>query len=185
MSRIGKKVITLPASVTVNVSDDNMVTVKGPKGTLTRTIDPDIKVEVAEGEVNVSRPTEQKRHKAMHGLYRALINNMVIGVSEGYKAELEVVGVGYKASVNNNVLEMSLGYSHGIFFAIPSEVKASATMEKGQNPKVQLESIDKELLGQIAAKIRSFRKVEPYKGKGIRFVGEQIRRKAGKAAAKK
>ncbi|MDF7821974.1 50S ribosomal protein L6 [Runella sp. MFBS21] len=185
MSRIGKKPITLPANVTVSVSDENIVTVKGPKGSLSRAIDRDITIEVEGTELVVSRPTEQKRHKAMHGLYRALINNMVTGVSEGYKAQLEIVGVGYKASVNNNVLEMSLGYSHGIYFAVPSEVKITATMEKGQNPKVFLECIDKELLGQIAAKIRSFRKVEPYKGKGIRFVGEEIRRKAGKAAAKK
>jgi large subunit ribosomal protein L6 len=185
MSRIGKKPITLPANVTVSVSDENVVTVKGPKGTLSRAIDRDIKVEVEGLTLQVVRPTEQKRHKALHGLYRALINNMVVGVHEGYKAELEIVGVGYKATVNNNVLELSLGYSHGIFFALPAEVKASATMEKGQNPKVFLESIDKELLGQMAAKIRSFRKVEPYKGKGIRFVGENIRRKAGKAAAKK
>jgi large subunit ribosomal protein L6 len=185
MSRIGKKPITLPANVTISVSDDNVLTVKGPKGTLTRDIDRDIKVEIEGSELTVVRPTEQKRHKALHGLYRSLINNMVTGVSEGYKAQLEIVGVGYKASVNNNILELSLGYSHGIFFAVPSEVKVSATMEKGQNPKVFLECIDKELLGQIAAKIRSFRKVEPYKGKGIRFVGEQIRRKAGKAAAKK
>jgi len=185
MSRIGKKPITLPENVTITVSDENIVTVKGPKGTLHRSIDRDIKVEVEGSELVVARPTEQKRHKALHGLYRSLISNMVTGVSEGYKAQLEVVGVGYKATVNNNVLEMSLGYSHGIFFAIPSEVKATATMEKGQNPKVFLECIDKELLGQIAAKIKSFRKVEPYKGKGIRFVGEQIRRKAGKAAAKK
>lgn len=185
MSRIGKKPITLPANVTVSVSDENIVTVKGPKGSLSRAIDRDITIEVEGTELVVNRPTEQKRHKAMHGLYRALINNMVTGVSEGYKAQLEIVGVGYKASVNNNVLEMSLGYSHGIYFAVPSEVKITATMEKGQNPKVFLECIDKELLGQIAAKIRSFRKVEPYKGKGIRFVGEEIRRKAGKAAAKK
>lgn len=185
MSRIGKKPITLPANVTVSVSDENVVTVKGPKGTLNRVIDRDIKVEIEGATLQVVRPTEQKRHKALHGLYRALINNMVVGVSEGYKAELEIVGVGYKATVNNNVLELSLGYSHGIFFALPSEVKATATMEKGQNPKVFLESIDKELLGQMAAKIRSFRKVEPYKGKGVRFIGENIRRKAGKAAAKK
>jgi large subunit ribosomal protein L6 len=170
MSRIGKKPITLPANVTVSVSNENVVTVKGPKGTLSRVIDRDITVEIEGTTLQVVRPTEQKRHKALHGLYRALINNMVVGVNEGYKAELEIVGVGYKATVNNNVLELSLGYSHGIFFALPAEVKASATMEKGQNPKVFLESIDK---------------VEPYKGKGIRFVGENIRRKAGKAAAKK
>jgi large subunit ribosomal protein L6 len=185
MSRIGKKPVELPANVSVSVSSDNMVTVKGPMGTLERTIDPDIKVEVEGTTLQVSRPTEQKRHKAMHGLYRSLISNMVTGVSEGYKINLEIVGVGYKAVANNNVLELSLGYSHGILMAIPSELKISATMEKGQNPKVFLEGIDKELIGQVAAKIRSLRKVEPYKGKGIRFVGEQVRRKAGKAAAKK
>jgi large subunit ribosomal protein L6 len=185
MSRIGKKPITIPASVTVTVSEDNNVVVKGPKGSLNRSVNPDIKVEIEGSELNVSRPTEQKRHKALHGLYRSLINNMVQGVSEGYKLELEIVGVGYKASAQNNILELSLGYSHSIFMSVPPEVKVQALMEKGQNPKIILESIDKELIGQVAAKIRSLRKVEPYKGKGIRFVGEQIRRKAGKAAAKK
>jgi large subunit ribosomal protein L6 len=185
MSRIGKKPIELPANVSVSVSSDNVVTVKGPKGSLVRTVDQDIKVEIEGTTLQVNRPTEQKRHKAMHGLYRSLINNMVVGVSEGYKIDLEIVGVGYKATANNNVLELSLGYSHSIFMAIPSELKVSATMEKGQNPKVFLEGIDKELIGQVAAKIRSLRKVEPYKGKGVRFVGEQVRRKAGKAAAKK
>jgi large subunit ribosomal protein L6 len=185
MSRIGKKPISLPANVSVSVSSDNIVTVKGPKGTLDRSIDPDIKVAIEGAELKVERPTDQKRHKALHGLYRALINNMVQGVSEGYKAELEIVGVGYKAVSANNILELTLGYSHAIFMSIPTELKVQTSMEKGQNPKVILEGIDKELLGQVAAKIRSLRKVEPYKGKGIRFVGENIRRKAGKSAGKK
>ena len=185
MSRIGKKIISLPANVTVSVASGNVVTVKGPKGTLNRTIDPDITVKIEGTDLSVERPTEQKRHKALHGLYRSLINNMVVGVSEGYRKEMEIVGVGYKATANGQILELSLGYSHGLFVMIPSELKVTAAMEKGQNPKVTLEGIDKELIGQIAAKIKSLRKVEPYKGKGIRFVGEQVRRKAGKAAAKK
>ncbi len=184
MSRIGKKVIIIPAGVTVTV-DKNNVSVKGPKGSLARTIDPDITVELEGSEMTVVRPTEQKRHKALHGLYRSLINNMVIGVSEGYKAEMEIVGVGYKASNQGNILELALGYSHGVFVQIPTELKVTTSMEKGQNPKVTLEGIDKELVGQVSAKIRSLRKIEPYKGKGIRFVGEQIRRKAGKTGGKK
>ncbi len=185
MSRIGKKLIQIPANVSISVSSDNVVTVKGPKGTLTRVVNPDITIHIEGSELKVNRPTEQKRHKAMHGLYRALINNMVIGVSDGYKIDLEIVGVGYKAIAVNNILELSLGFSHSVFMAIPAEVKVNATMEKGQNPKVFLECNDKELIGMVAAKIRSLRKVEPYKGKGVRFVGETIRRKAGKAAAKK
>lgn len=184
MSRIGKKPIALPSDVTLTV-DKSVVTVKGPKGTLTQAIDPDIAVAVEEGQIQVTRPTDQKRHKALHGLYRALVNNMVVGVSTGYKTELEVVGVGYKASVANNVLELNLGYSHNVFLAMPGEIKVSAVTEKGQNPKVILEGIDKQLIGDVAAKIRSLRKVEPYKGNGIRFVGEVIRRKAGKSASKK
>ncbi|MET3125194.1 large subunit ribosomal protein L6 [Arcicella rosea] len=184
MSRIGNKIITLPAGVVVTI-DKNHVSVKGPKGTLERTIDPDIIVEVEGVELAVKRPTEQKRHKALHGLYRSLINNMVIGVSEGYKSQMEIVGVGYKASNQGNILELSLGYSHAVFVQIPSELKVTTAMEKGQNPKVTLEGIDKELIGQVSAKIRSLRKIEPYKGKGIRFVGEQIRRKAGKTGGKK
>jgi large subunit ribosomal protein L6 len=185
MSRIGKKPISLPANVSVTVSSDNVVTVKGPKGTLNRSIDPDISVAIEGTELSVARPTEQKRHKALHGLYRALINNMVQGVNEGFKLDLEIVGVGYKATAANNILELSLGYSHAVVMAIPAEIEVKATMEKGQNPKVFLQGIDKELLGQVAAKIRSLRKVEPYKGKGIRFVGEQVRRKVGKATGKK
>ena len=185
MSRIGNKVITLPASVTVSVASDNTVSVKGPKGSLSQKVDSDISVEIDGAIITVKRPTEQKRHKALHGLYRSLINNMVIGVSEGFKADMEIVGVGYKATNTGNLLELTLGYSHGIFMQIPSELKVTTAMEKGQNPKVSLEGIDKQLVGQVAAKIRSLRKVEPYKGKGIRFVGEQIRRKAGKTGGKK
>ena len=184
MSRVGNKVITLPAGVTVTV-EKSTVTVKGAKGTLTRSIDPDITVEIEGSELRVQRPTDQKRHKALHGLYRALINNMVVGVNDGFKKEMEIVGVGYKASNQGNLLELALGYSHAIFMQIPAELKVTTAMEKGQNPKVTLEGIDKELIGQVSAKIRSLRKVQPYKGKGIRFVGEQIRRKAGKAGGKK
>ncbi|QKZ15489.1 50S ribosomal protein L6 [Spirosoma sp. KUDC1026] len=185
MSRIGKKLIALPTNVTLSVDDRNIVTVKGPKGTLTQAVDPDISVAVEDGQIQVTRPTEQKRHKALHGLYRALVNNMVTGVSEGFKLDLEVIGVGYKASVTNNVLELQLGYSHNVYVAVPQEVKVTAVTEKGQNPKVYLEGSDKQLLGDVAAKIRSLRKVEPYKGKGIRFIGEQVRRKAGKSSSKK
>ncbi len=185
MSRIGKKIIEVPAGTTVSVDGENVVSVKGPKGTLTRAINKEMIVEIENGELRVERPTEQKRHKALHGLYRSLINNMVVGVSTGYRRELEVVGVGYKATSTNNVLDLSLGYSHSIIMEIPKEISVSTVTEKGQNPKVILEGIDKELIGDVAAKIKSLRKVEPYKGKGIRFVGEKIRRKAGKAAAKK
>ena len=183
MSRIGKAPINLPAGVTVELKDA-VVTTKGPKGSLDQQIDEDFEVKVDGTVVTVGRPTDQKRHKALHGLYRSLINNMVIGVSEGYKKELELVGVGYKASVQGNVLELNLGYSHNIFMALPDSIKVTAETKKGQNPIVTLESTDKQLIGQVAAKIRSLRKVEPYKGKGIRFVGEIVRRKAGKTAAK-
>jgi large subunit ribosomal protein L6 len=185
MSRIGKKIITLPAGVTVDISAGNLVTVKGPKGTLSQQIDQDIIVNIEDGVLTVARPTEQKRHKAMHGLYRSLINNMVVGVSEGYKKDLEIIGVGYKAANQGNILELSLGYSHAIFMAIPSEIKVVTAMEKGKSPMVSLEGIDKQLIGQVAAKIKSLRPVEPYKGKGVRFLGEQVRRKAGKAGGKK
>jgi large subunit ribosomal protein L6 len=167
------------------VSAHGLVTVKGPKGTLTQDVNPDIEVKVEGQEVVVSRPTDSKRHKSMHGLYRSLINNMVIGVSEGYKRDLELVGVGYKATNQGQVLELSLGYSHNIFFALPQSVSLKTETPKGKNPIITLEAIDKELIGQIAAKIKSLRKVEPYKGKGVRFVGEQVRRKAGKTAGKK
>lgn len=183
MSRIGRQPVTIPAGVNVSFAD-NKVTVKGTKGELSQAIDPEFKVKIEDGEVIVERPTEQKRHKAMHGLYRALIANMVTGVSKGYKIDLELVGVGYKANTQSNVLELSLGYSHNVFLAVPPEIKVQAAQEKGANPIISLQGIDKQLIGQIAAKIRTLRKVEPYKGKGIRFVGEQVRRKAGKAAAK-
>jgi large subunit ribosomal protein L6 len=185
MSRIGKKPITLPANVTLTVASDNVVTVKGPKGTLTQEVDPDIKVSTVDGEIVVERPTEQKRHKALHGLYRALVNNMVEGVSNGYKIQLEIVGVGYKATATNNILELSLGYSHNIYLAVPKEIKVTTLTEKGKNPTITLEGIDKQLVGQVAAKIKSLRKVEPYKGKGVRVAGETVRRKAGKTASKK
>lgn len=184
MSRIGKLPIALPANVEVTLNPDNLVTVKGPKGTLETQVDRDIQLSKEDGQVVVTRPTEQKRHKAMHGLYRSLINNMIVGVSTGYKEQLELVGVGFKATASNNILELSLGYSHNIFLALPKEVTASAVTEKGKAPVIILESIDKQLIGQVAAKIRSLRKVEPYKGKGIRFVGEDVRRKAGKTASK-
>jgi len=185
MSRIGKKIIEIPSGTTISVDGETVISVKGPKGTLTRAIDKDMTVKIEGNELQVERPTEQKRHKALHGLYRSLISNMVTGVSMGYRRELEVVGVGYKATATNNVLDLSLGYSHGIIMEIPKEISVTTLTEKGQNPKVILEGIDKELIGDVAAKIKSLRKVEPYKGKGIRFVGEKVRRKAGKAAAKK
>jgi large subunit ribosomal protein L6 len=185
MSRIGKKPIELPNGVSITIDAQNNVIVKGPKGSLSQNVDADIKLALEGNVLTVERPTEQKRHRAMHGLYRALVNNMVQGVTEGYKIELEIIGVGYKASVSGNLLEMSLGYSHGIFLQIPMEIKISALTEKGKNPIVTLEGIDKQLIGQIAAKIKSLRKVEPYKGKGIRVLGETVRRKAGKTAAKK
>ena len=184
MSRIGKLPINLPNNTEVNIANDNVVTVKGPKGTLTTAVDKDIIVKQEDNQIVVERPTEQKRHKALHGLYRSLINNMVIGVSEGYREQLELVGVGYKATVQGDVLELALGYSHNIFMTLPAEVSATAVTEKGKAPVITLESNDKQLIGQVAAKIRSLRKVEPYKGKGIRFVGEVIRRKAGKTASK-
>ncbi len=184
MSRIGKKPISLPSGVSVKVSADNVVTVKGPKGSLTQEIHPDIKLSIGDGEVVLERPTEQKRHKSLHGLYRTLVSNMVEGVSNGYKKELELVGVGYRASAQNNILELNLGYSHNIFMGIPNEISVKAETAKGKNPIVTLEGIDKQLIGQVAAKIRSYRKVEPFKGKGIRFVNEVVRRKAGKTAAK-
>ena len=184
MSRIGKKPVTIPTGVTVSVSATNVVTVKGPKGELTETVDRDIKVEVKDGHVEVTRPTDQIRHRAMHGLYRSLISNLVKGVTEGYKKNLELVGVGYKASNTGNLLDLSLGYSHNIIFEVPKELKVATAQEKGQNPQISLEGIDKQLIGQVAAKLRSLRKPEPYKGKGVRYVGEVVRKKAGKAAGK-
>jgi large subunit ribosomal protein L6 len=185
MSRIGKLPITLPAKVEVSVAADNTVTVKGPKGALSQKIDPDIKVKLEGETLTVERPTEQKRHKAMHGLYRALISNMVTGVSNGYTREMEIIGVGYRVESQGNLVTFTLGYSHPVMFHIPSELKVTTAMEKGSPPLIRLEGIDKELLGQVCAKIRSFRKPEPYKGKGIIFKGEQVRRKAGKTAGGK
>ncbi len=184
MSRIGKAPIAIPGNVTLDISAGNLVTVKGPKGELKQQVDPDLSIKMEEGEVVVSRPTEQKRHKAMHGLYRSLIANMIEGVSEGFVKELELVGVGYRADNTGQLLTLMLGYSHPIMFAVPDEVKLETISEKSKNPVVRLESHDKQLIGQIAAKIRAFRAPEPYKGKGIRFKGEEIRRKAGKTAAK-
>ncbi len=183
MSRIGKLPVTIPSGVTFTYAN-NVVTIKGPKGELKQAIEPDFKLTNENGTVTIERPTDQKRHKSLHGLYRALIANMVEGVSKGYKTNMELIGVGYKATAANNVLELSLGYSHNVFMAVPAEVKVTATQEKGGNPTIVLEGADKQLVGQVAAKIKSLRKVEPYKGKGIRFVGEYVRRKAGKAAAK-
>lgn len=184
MSRIGKAPVVVPSGVTVSVDSANVLTVKGPKGELKQEIDRDITVEVVDNKVNFKRPTDQIRHRALHGLYRALVANMVGGVTNGYKKELELVGVGYKASAQGNLLDLSLGYSHNIIFEIPKELKVTAGQEKGENPKVVLEGIDKQLLGQVAAKLRSLRKPEPYKGKGVKYRGEQVRRKAGKAAGK-
>ena len=183
MSRIGKLPINLPEGVEIKVSDDNIVTVKGKLGELTQAVDQDIKVKVEEGQIIVERLTEEKRHKALHGLYRSLIANMVTGVSEGYKIVQEMVGVGYKAQANGQVLELSVGYSHNVVFELPEEVKVETLTERGKNPLITLTSHDKQLIGQVAAKIRSLRKPEPYKGKGIKYQGEEIRKKAGKAAA--
>ena len=184
MSRIGKLPITIPSGVSITVKD-NEVAVKGPKGELSCTINPDITVEIDNGVLEVKRPSEEKKHKSLHGLYRALINNMVVGVSEGYRKEMELVGVGYRVSNNGQILDFSLGYSHNIMLQLPKEVKVETKSERNKNPLVILESCDKELLGLVCAKIRSFRKPEPYKGKGIRFVGEVIRRKSGKSAGAK
>jgi large subunit ribosomal protein L6 len=185
MSRIGRAPITLPKNVSVEVMSGNVVKVKGPKGEMFQPVDQDIKVKIDQGIVTVERPTEQKRHKALHGTYRALLNNMIKGVSDGYKAELELVGVGYRADVSKNVLTLSVGYSHPVVVLLPSEIKASAKQDKGQNPIITLETYDKDLLGLVCSKVRSIRKPEPYKGKGIKFQGEILRRKAGKSAAKK
>ncbi|MGO4288923.1 50S ribosomal protein L6 [Chitinophaga sp. RAB17] len=184
MSRIGKSPIKLASGVTVSVSPSNEVTVKGPKGELKRNIDRDMKIEVKEGVLTIIRPTEQIRHKALHGLYRALLANMVTGVTDGFKKQLELVGVGYKAANNGQLLDLALGYSHNIIFEIPKELKVATLTEKGQNPKIMLEGIDNQLLGQVAAKIRGLRKPEPYKGKGVRYSDEVVRKKAGKSAGK-
>ena len=186
MSRIGKLPVSVPQGVSVTMGDDHVITVKGPLGTLTQKVDPDIDVTVEGGEIKVSRPTEQPRHRSMHGLYRALINNMVTGVSTGFTIKQELVGVGYRAEVKGQILEFSLGYSHGIHLMLPDEITATVeVVRKGANPILTLKSHDKQLLGMVAAKIRSLRKPEPYKGKGIKFVGERLRRKAGKSASSK
>lgn len=183
MSRIGNLPVNLPKGVTVTVSDTNEVSVKGPLGQLTQMVDKELKVEVVENQVLVSRPSESKNHKSLHGLYRALIGNMVEGVSKGYKKELELVGVGYRAEAKGQNLELSLGYSHDIILQLPGEVKVETKTERRSNPVITLTSIDKQLIGHVAAKIRSLRPPEPYKGKGIKFVGEQLRKKAGKSAS--
>ncbi|MDR1652342.1 MAG: 50S ribosomal protein L6 [Prevotellaceae bacterium] len=184
MSRIGKLPISLPKGVTIDIQN-NVVRVKGPKGELAQTVNPNIKVEVENGEVKISRSNDDKQNRAFHGLYRALINNMVTGVAEGYTKTLELVGVGYRVSNQGQILEFALGYSHNIFLKLPEEIKVETKSERNQNPLVILQSVDKQLLGQVCAKIRSLRKPEPYKGKGIRFKGEIVRRKAGKSATKK
>lgn len=184
MSRIGKAPVTVPGGVTVSVGNDNVVTVKGPKGELKQPIDRDIKVEVKDGEINISRPTDQIRHRALHGLSRALIANLVKGVTDGYTKKMELIGVGFKAANTGNILDLALGYSHNIIFEIPKELKVATEQLKGQNPTITLEGTDRQLLGQVAAKIRSLRKPEPYKGKGVRYAGEVVRKKAGKAAGK-
>ncbi len=183
MSRIGKLPVALPKGVTISISDDNVVSVKGPLGELTQIIDKDLKVEIVDNQIVITRPSESKNHKSLHGLYRALIANMVTGVSEGYKKELEIVGVGYRAEAKGQQLEMSLGYSHEIILEVPKEVKVETKTERRSNPVITLTCIDKQLIGHVAAKIRSLRPPEPYKGKGIKFVGEQLRKKAGKSAS--
>lgn len=185
MSRIGKMPIAIPSGVQITVSDKNLVTVKGKRGELKQQVDPDIIVKVENNELLVQRPTDQKRHRSMHGLYRSLLANMVTGVNDGFTVVQELVGVGYKATVTGQVLEMSLGYSHNIVFELPGEIEVSAVTERGKNPIVTMVSFDKQLIGQVAAKIRSLRKPEPYKGKGIKFAGEILKRKAGKSASDK
>ena len=183
MSRIGKLPITIPPKVTVT-QKDHVVTVKGPKGEMSQAINPAITVDLKDGVLTVSRPDDERQNRALHGLYRSLINNMVTGVSEGYKKQLELVGVGYRVSNTGNILEFSLGYTHPIFLQVPKEVTVETKTERNKNPMIFLESADKQLIGQVCAKIRSFRKVEPYKGKGVRFTGEVVRRKSGKSASK-
>ncbi|MDR3260507.1 MAG: 50S ribosomal protein L6 [Tannerella sp.] len=183
MSRIGKLPIQIPAGVTVTIKED-VVTVKGPKGELVQKVNPDIQISIDNGVLTLTRPSDERIHRAMHGLYRSLINNMVIGVSGGYKKALELVGVGYRASSTGQLLELALGYTHNIYLLLPNEIVLETKSERNKNPQILLESADKQLIGQVCAKIRSFRMPEPYKGKGIRFVGEEIRRKSGKSAAK-
>ncbi len=184
MSRIGKAPVNVPSGVQISISEKNLVTVKGPKGTLVQQVDPDMTMKQENGVLTVERPSDAKPHRSKHGLYRALIANMVKGVTEGYVVEQELVGVGYRATAKGQRLELSLGFSHQVALELPAEVKVSAAQEKGKNPIIRLESADKQLIGAVAAKLRSLRKPEPYKGKGVRFVGENVRRKAGKAAGK-
>jgi large subunit ribosomal protein L6 len=184
MSRVGNLPVQVTDSVTVDVGSNNFVTVKGPRGELSLQVDPDIKIAIDGGELVVSRPTDQKRHKAMHGLYRSLLNNMVSGVSEGYRRELEVIGVGFRAAITDGVLELALGFSHPIYFVPPEGIKVEIDTKRGKNTIIKIEGIDKQMVGQVAAKIRSLRPPEPYKGKGVRYVGEYVRRKAGKTAAR-
>jgi len=184
MSRIGKSPVTVPSGVQITISEKDLVTVKGPKGTLVQQVDPDMTLKQEEGVLTLERPSEAKPHRAKHGLYRSLIANMVKGVTEGYVIQQELVGVGYRAVAKGQRLELALGFSHQVALELPSEIKVSAAQEKGKNPIIRLESVDKQLIGAVAAKIRGLRKPEPYKGKGVRFVGENVRRKAGKAAGK-
>lgn len=184
MSRIGKQPVVIPGNVTVSVGKDNLLSIKGPKGELKQSIDRDINVAVKDGAIEITRPTDQIRHRALHGLYRSIVSNMVKGVTDGFKKDLELVGVGFKAANQGNVLDLALGYSHNIIFDVPKEIKVTTITEKGQNPKISLEGTDKQLLGQVAAKLRGLRKPEPYKGKGVRYSDEVVRKKAGKAAGK-
>ncbi len=185
MSRIGKLPITIPSAVSLNIGETNLVTVKGPKGELKQQVHPDMKISVDNSVLSIERPSESKEHKSLHGLYRSLLNNMIIGVSEGFRKELELVGVGYRVTNNGQLLELSLGFTHLIYLQLPQEIVVETKMERNKSPLIILESCDKQLLGQVCAKIRSFRTPEPYKGKGVRFVGEQVRRKSGKTAASK
>lgn len=184
MSRIGKQPVTLSSNVTVNVSKSNFVTVKGSKGELSLQVDPNITIEITDGELLVKRPADDKRFRSMHGLYRSLINNLVVGVTEGFKKELEIIGVGYRASMNGNILELALGYSHPFYFVPPQGISIEVDTKTSKNPRIIITGIDKQLVGQVAAKIRSLRSPEPYKGKGVRYLGEQVRKKAGKSAGR-
>jgi large subunit ribosomal protein L6 len=184
MSRVGKSPIPVSKQVTVNIGSNNLVTVKGPKGEQSLQVDPDIALKLEEGELVLTRPTEQKRHKAMHGLYRSLLDNMVVGVTDGFKKELEVIGVGFRANMADGVLELALGYSHPIYFVAPEGIDISVDTKRGKNTFIIVEGVDKQMVGQVAAKIRSLRPPEPYKGKGVRYTDEFVRRKAGKTAAR-
>lgn len=184
MSRIGSRILDVPNGVEIDWSKGNLLTVKGPKGELKEQIHPDLELKMEDNQLELMRPSDSKRHKTFQGLYNSLIENMLTGVSEGYYKELELIGVGYRANNTGNLLELNVGFSHSIYFMVPDELKLETKTEKGKTPKIILTGVDKQLIGQVAAKIKSFRKTEPYKGKGINFVGEHIRRKAGKTAAK-